>query len=98
MNYLVSKPVQEKYFNQLNTIVSPTKGVTTPASVDPLTKQWIATISKYSQVFQPSDQAFPPAIATDYLQNQDDVVLGKESPAQAVSAFQADIDNYKASQ
>jgi raffinose/stachyose/melibiose transport system substrate-binding protein len=97
MNYLVSKPVQEKYFNQLNTIVSPTKGVTTPASVDPLTRQWIATISKYSKVFQPSDQAFPPAIAADYLQNQDDVVLGKESPAQAVAAFQSEIDNYKAS-
>jgi raffinose/stachyose/melibiose transport system substrate-binding protein len=97
INFLVSKPIQEKYFNQLNTIVSPTKGVTTPASVDPLTRQWIATISKYSSVFQPSDQAFPPTVAADYLQNQDDVVLGKETPAQAVAAFQTDISNYESS-
>lgn len=95
MNYLVSKDVQEKYFNELNTIVSPTRGVPTPASVDPLTRQWIATISKYSQVFQPSDQAFPPTVAASYLRNQDDVVLGKETPAQAVTAFQADINTYE---
>jgi raffinose/stachyose/melibiose transport system substrate-binding protein len=95
INFLVSKPIQEKYFNELNTVVSPNIHVSTPASVDPLTRQWISTITKYTQVFEPSDQAFPPVIAASYLRNQDDVVLGSETPAQAVAAIQKDIDTYE---
>ena len=98
INYLVSPAVQTKYFGQLGTTVSPTKGVVPPASLNPMSLDWYNLIGKYNGAFQPSDQAFPPEVVTAYELEMQKIELGQITGSQAVSALQGEIDTYKSKQ
>jgi len=95
IDYLLSKDVQQKYFNQLRTLVPPTNGVTIDPNLDPLSKQWVDAILSHPKAFMPADQALPPDIVTSFERNFEKVLLGQSSAQDAVAAIQADITTYK---
>jgi raffinose/stachyose/melibiose transport system substrate-binding protein len=98
INYLVSSAVQTKYFGQLGTTVSPTNGITPPASLVAYSADWYKLITGFPHAFQPSDQALPPDVVTSYERGLQKVELSQQTGAQAVAALQADIATYKSKQ
>jgi raffinose/stachyose/melibiose transport system substrate-binding protein len=99
INYLVSAPVQKKYFNELGATVSPTIGVTPPASLNSYSTAWYKLFNSGNSntMYQPSDQAFPPDIVTAYELQMQKVELGQQNGTTAVANLQKAIDTYKAS-
>jgi raffinose/stachyose/melibiose transport system substrate-binding protein len=99
INYLVSVPVQQKYFNELGTTVSPTVGVKPPASLNSYSTAWynLFNSGNFNTMYLPSDEAFPPDIVTAYELQMQKVELGQENGTKAVANLQAAINTYKAS-
>jgi raffinose/stachyose/melibiose transport system substrate-binding protein len=99
INYLVSAPVQQKYFNELGTTVSPTVGVKPPASLNSYSTAWYNLFNSgdFNTMYLPSDEAFPPDIVTAYELQMQKVELGQENGTKAVANLQAAINTYKAS-
>ena len=95
-DYLTQKAVVEKYPGILNGSVSATAGVTA-ASTDPYDVGWVELGKKYTGVYGPSDQAFPPDVAQAYLLNNDKLQLGQETPAVVTAGIQQAAATYKAS-
>lgn len=95
-DFLTQKDVVEKYPQILNGAISATNGAK-PASSDPYDTGWVTLGAKYTGVYGPSDQAFPPDVAQAYLLNNDKLQLGEETPAQVVAAIQQAVETYKSS-
>jgi raffinose/stachyose/melibiose transport system substrate-binding protein len=97
IDFLTQKSTVEKYPGILNGAISATAGVEPPAGTSDYDLGWIELGKKYTGVYGPSDQAFPPDVAQVFLLNNDKQQLGQATSAQTVAAIQQAAETYKAS-
>ena len=92
VDFFTSPEIQSEHAGLLNTLISPTKAATPPATMNDLQKKWITTMGDYAAIYLPTDQALSADMVTKYFEVTDGVVLGSVAPADAGATMQAAIE------
>lgn len=96
IDFLTRADTIEKWPLLLAGALPATSGVTPAEGLSEYALGWIEINKQYTGVYGPSDQAFPPDVATAFLLANDQMQLGQLTPKQAVEAIQQAADLYEA--
>lgn len=95
LDFLSSDEIQQTYLGTFGAI-SVNKNVEYGVERRPLEVEWSEFFAQYTGVYEPSDQAFPPAVNNEFWRVQNSILTGDMDPNEAAGILQTFIDNYLA--
>jgi raffinose/stachyose/melibiose transport system substrate-binding protein len=95
LDFLSSDEIQQTYLGTFGAI-SVNKNVEYGADRRPLEMEWSDVFANHTEVYEPSDQAFPPAVNNEFWRVQNSILTDAMNPNEAAGIFQEFVDNYLA--